>query len=129
MKFNLFKTAQELTDAQAEVSRLIKALADKETELEQIRKTNDELTDSNLELGKQVENLKADVEAAKKSASKEAANILANVGVPEGTIKDTPAAAKTEADILAEFNTLRGAAQTKFYQSHREAILRAQGAK
>ena len=126
--FDIFKTSKELQQVKADNANLIKRLGDKETELTEARSVIEKLTTSNMELGKQVDGLKTDVEAAKKSANKEAAQILATVGVPEGTIKETPAT-KTDAETLAEFNALTGAAATKFYNLHRDAILRAQGVK
>ena len=125
MAFNIFKTNQELTDAKAENARLLKLLAEKETEITQLSETIDKITESNLDLTKQVETLKGEIEAAKKSAGAQAANILATVGVPEGTIKpETEAApALTPDEAMKQFNALSDPlARRAFWAKHKELL-------
>jgi hypothetical protein len=125
MKFNIFKSETELTEAKAEITRLTTALATKETELTEARTFAEGLADSNRAFGKEIEELKAQVKGAKESAGKQAAEILASVGVPEGTVKTEAQEQKASpGELYEKMISLTDATERRaFYVKHRTEIL------
>jgi chromosome segregation ATPase len=122
MKFNIFKSETDLTEARAQIDGLVKSLATKETELTEAQKLAEGLADSNRELGKEIEQLKEQVKTAKESANRQAAETLASLGVPEGTVKPETASAELSAEEfhakLNELQSTNPAAATQFYRQH-----------
>jgi predicted nucleic acid-binding Zn-ribbon protein len=127
MAFNIFKSSKELEQVKADNAALVSNLAEKEKELTEARSLAQQLTDSNLELGKEIEGLKGQVETAKKSAGLQAAQTLAAIGIPEGTVKESVSADPTAEEIFAQYQALQKtdpAAATNLYRQHRAKFIK-----
>jgi|ERR1041385_220706 CHASE3 domain sensor protein len=138
---NLFvsKANKEIEALKGDKEKLIEASVAQEAEIKQAHKSIEDLTAANAEQAKEIENLKAEiathkaetqkqVEAAKETAGKKAAEIVASVGIEQGTIKDSTQETTPE-QIAAQFEALKGAARAKFYAENKDAILKANGVK
>jgi chromosome segregation ATPase len=140
MIFNVRKLNKELEAVKADNAKLLEAIASKEKELAEAHKNAEELAASNVELDKQLEDAKAeiakvkdsakaDVEAAKTAANKQAANIVASIGVAEGTIPESKEELMTPEKAASQFNSLKGVARSEFFRKYEAEILKGMGVK
>jgi len=127
MTLNILKLNEQVKTLKADRDNLVKTSEAKDAQLADARKLVDSLTEANASLTGQVEVLKAELEVAKKSANRQAAETLAAIGVPEGTIKESISQEFTAEQVIAKFGALTGKEKSEFYQKHRATILRAQG--
>jgi molecular chaperone GrpE (heat shock protein) len=149
---NLFvsKANKEIEALKAEKEKFIEAAVAMEAEVKSAQKAVEDMAEAkvkgieemaaaNADLTKQLEAAKAEivnlktvkqseVEAAKSTANKQAAQIVASLGVAEGTVKDATEEV-TPAQIAAHYKTLTGAARAQYFAEHEATILKGLGVK
>ena len=79
--------------------------------------------------GSQVDALANELEDAKVSANKIAAQTVASLGIPEGTIKPSVSDTLTPAEYAAKFKTLTGQERANFFAKHEKEIVQGFGVK
>jgi DNA-binding transcriptional MerR regulator len=138
--FNILNVKKELEAANLDRANLVQSLKDKGTELEgalsRIQSLSDEVAAVKAELEQvkaqaaaQTQVVKAETDRLEEKANAKAAEIVANIGVPQTAIPTAKQDLITDAEILAKFNTLSGVEQTNFYNQYSRQILRAAGLK
>lgn len=140
MYLNIVKANARIKELENEHAEFIKALKQKDEVFEQFKSDVEQAATDKVELAQQIETLKAEhakaieslnleVEAAKASANRQAAEVVASMGVAADTIKPISQETLTPEQIMAKFEALKSdkKALSEFYNKHRATILRAQG--
>lgn len=136
MKFNIFNTMSQVKELETEKKSLLSRLETMEKDLTEAHDTIGEFMvkqkefDTTIEATRKEYQAKLDaltvqLEEAKASAAKQAAQVLSSIGVEPETVKVE--VVPTQGDIVAQFHSLTGKERSAFYQQHKETILKALG--
>ena len=124
---NRFELAEkDLRDAQDVIAGFMVKQKKFDSTIEELKKEHASTIESlKKENQTKMDVLAVQLEEAKVSAGKQAAQVLASMGVEPETVKVE--VVPTTGDILAKFESLTGKAKSDFYAAYRDQILKATG--
>lgn len=133
---NIFKTLDQVKSLEVEKADLLKRLevAEKDlTEAQDVignfmvkqKEFDTTIEATQKEYQAKIDALEVQLASTKNGVNKEAAQVLASLGVEPEVIPVS--AMDTKGNVMDEFNKLKGPEQTAFYLANKEVILKASG--